>query len=141
MVVMLAVLAGLPATALAGTTSTPSPDTTNPFSPGVPIPQATAPSTTATTPTVLQTTTSGSSSSGLSSTSAIEVAIVAVIVLGGIALFIWRDARRRAPLRRTAAGDVVGMPGTSSRATKAPPKPRKLSPAERRRRKRGRAKR
>ena len=114
-------------------------DTTNPFSPGVPISPQTTPTATASTPTVAQTTTSTSSSSGLSGTGAIEVAIVAVLVLGGIAVFIWRDARHRAPLRRTAAGDVAGMPGSAGRATKAPPKPRKLSPAERRRRKRGRA--
>lgn len=131
-----ATLAGAPAVAQAGS-GTAIPDTTSPFSPGVPIsPQPTT--TAATTPTVSQTTTS-TSSSGLSSTGAIEVAVVAALVLGGIAIFIWRDARRRAPLRRTAAGDLAGMPGSSPRATKAPPKPRKLSPAERRRRKRGRA--
>jgi hypothetical protein len=59
-----------------------------------------------------------------------------VIVLGGIAFFIWRDARRRAPVR---TADAYGD-GTGRRAgSKAPPKQRKLSAAERKRRKRGKA--
>lgn len=134
-------LGATPGVALAsGSSSTPAvPNTTSPFSPGVPIsPQTTPPTTTATPPVVQQTTTSTSSSSGLSGTSAIEIAIVAVIVLGGIAGFIWYDARHKAPIRRAAA-DLAGGPGAASRGSKAPPKSRKLSPAERRRRKRGRA--
>jgi peptidoglycan/LPS O-acetylase OafA/YrhL len=153
-VVVLAVLPALgPATALAaggtsggssaggstGASSTPAvPDTTNPFSPGVPISPATVPNTT-TTPTVVQTSSSSSGGgSGLSGTNAIEIALVAVVVLSGIAFFIWRDARRRAPVRNTADA-TAGMPGSASRGSKAPPKSRKLSQAERRRRKRGRA--
>jgi hypothetical protein len=135
-------LGAAPGVALAAGGSSPViPDTTSPFSPGVPISPATTPPTTTATPTVAQpTTTSASSSSGLSGTSAIEIAIVAVLVLGGIAGFIWHDARHRAPVRRAAA-DLAGGPGSASRGSKVPPKPRKLSPAERRRRKRGRAKR
>ena len=55
-----------------------------------------------------------------------------------LSFFIWRDARRRAPVRADAlaTGEGRGKPGS-----KPPPKPRKLSQAERRRRKRGRAKR
>ena len=61
--------------------------------------------------------------------------IGAVVVLGGIAFFIWRDARRRAPARPAEA-----LGGTGRRAgSKPPPKPRKLSAAERKRRKRGKA--
>jgi hypothetical protein len=58
-------------------------------------------------------------------------------VLGGISFFIWRDARRRAPTRARPAGALAAegrRQGSKQRA-----KPRKLSPAERRRRKRGRA--
>jgi hypothetical protein len=75
---------------------------------------------------------------GLSGTSAIAIAIGAFAVLGGISYFIWRDARRRAPVavRSAANGDRQTRPGS-----KAPPKARKLSAAERKRRKRGRAKR
>jgi hypothetical protein len=58
-----------------------------------------------------------------------------VVVLGGIALFIWRDARRRAP-QRGGEGYEIRRSGS-----KRPPKQRKLSPAERKRRKRGRARR
>jgi hypothetical protein len=57
-------------------------------------------------------------------------------VLGGISFYIWRDARRRAPAR-TRGVAAVGegrRVGSKQRA-----KPRKLSPAERKRRKRGRA--
>ena len=58
-------------------------------------------------------------------------------MLGGISLYIWRDARRRAPKgRRTLAPiDAEGKRAGS----KPRPKPRKLSQAEKRRRKRGRA--
>ena len=141
-VVAAAVPVVLPATALAGTTPLPAPGTTNPLSPGVPVPQATTPSTTtATLPAVLPTTNTSSGSSGLSGSGTIAIAVVAALVLGGIAYFIWRDARRRAPVRH-ARGEVAGLPGGEARSgSKAPPKPRKLSPAERRRRKRGRAKR
>lgn len=133
-----------PATALAagGTSSSATPvppSATNPLAPGVPVSPATVPSTTTAT-SIPQTTTSSTSGSGLSGTSAVEIAIVAVLVLGGIAFFIWRDARHRAPVR-SAADATAGMAGGANRGSKAAPKSRKLSPAERRRRKRGRAKR
>jgi hypothetical protein len=113
--------------------------TTSPFSPGVPVSPATTPSTA--TPTVLTATNSTSGGGGgLSSSNALVITIGAVVVLTAIALFIWRDARRRAPVRRpspgaTPSGDGRGRPAAGQRT-----KPRKLSPAERRRRKRGRAK-
>jgi hypothetical protein len=61
-----------------------------------------------------------------------------VIVLSGISFFIWRDARRRAPVRRAATAGA-GIDGRSRTGSKARQKPRKLSQAERKRRKRGRA--
>jgi len=109
--------------------------TTNPLSPLEPTP---APTTTA-TPTVItptQTQTSGSSS--LSGTNAIVIAIGALVLIGGISFFIWYDARRRAPIRHRAAATTAGEGGRAG--SKAKPKARKLSPAERKRRKRGRAK-
>lgn len=136
-----AALLGLsPAAALAaGSSSTPAvsalPGTTSPFSPGVPVTPTTTP--TATTPTVaVPSTTTNGSSSGLSGTGAIAIAIGAIVVLVGISYFIWRDARRHAPVRGGTADSSVDGP---SRGSKAPPKPRKLSAAERKRRKRGRA--
>jgi hypothetical protein len=60
-----------------------------------------------------------------------------LVLLAGISFFIWRDARRRAPVRPGMAHAVAGDGARSG--SKARPKPRKLSPAERRRRKRGRA--
>ena len=96
---------------------------------------STATSTTA-APTIATTATAGSGSA-FSGSSAVFIAVGAIVVLGGIALFIWRDARRHAPKgRRTLAPiDAEGKrAGSKPRA-----KPRKLSQAEKRRRKRGRA--
>jgi hypothetical protein len=106
----------------------------NPFSPG--LPSAPAPTTTATTPTIVNPPTSSTSGGGLSGGDAVAIAIGAVVLLGGISFFIWRDARRRAPVRHHPA--AVGAGKTSLPGSKRV-KPRKLSPAERRRRKRGRA--
>lgn len=110
---------------------------TNPLAPGFPQPSVSAPSTTTVAPTVTTTATAGSGS-GFSGSSAIIIAIGALVVLGGISLFIWRDARRRAPVRHHGA--AAGTLGEGRKAgSKQRAKPRKLSPAERRRRKRGRA--
>lgn len=98
----------------------------NPLSPIQPtVPQVT------TTTAASNTNTSGG---GLTSTDAVLIGIGALVVLGGISVFIWYDARRRAPVRQAAAATAGGPGGSRPR-----PKNRKLSPAERRRRKRGRA--
>jgi hypothetical protein len=96
------------------------------------------PTASSATPTVISTATASTSGSGgLSGSSAIAIAIGAFAVLGGISYFIWRDARRRAPVAARPAGESrENRPGS-----KAAPKARKLSAAERKRRKRGRAKR
>src|SRR5947209_12941125 len=60
---------------------------------------------TAPTPTVANTKTSGG---GLTGTDAVLIGIGALIVLGGISLFIWYDARRRAPVRHRAATATAG---------------------------------
>lgn len=111
----------------------------NPFTPGAPsgplspltpsVPQAPTPIT----PTPLPNT--STSGGALSGTDAVLIGIGALVVLGGISLFIWYDARRRAPIRHRTAAATAGGPGGS----RPRPKSRKLSPAERRRRKRGRA--
>lgn len=107
----------------------------NPLSPGLPQGQSST-TTTATTPALPTTSTTSTTGGGLSGGSAIAIAVGALVILGGISLFIWRDARRRAPARARARADVEAArrSGSKQRA-----KPRKLSPAERRRRKRGRA--
>ncbi len=120
-----------PASALAqGTT------TANPFTPGIPSSPSTP--TTNATPTIVPTTTTSTTAGGsLGGGSIAGIGIGALVLLGGISFFIWRDARRRAPVRHrvaTATAGESGRPGSKSRG-----KPRKLSPAERRRRKRGRA--
>lgn len=109
---------------------------TNPLSGGV-SPVAPAPTPTGTTQaqTATAATVQTNGSSTLSSSSAFVIVLGAVIVLGGIAFFIWRDARRRAPVRAEAGADAIGR----RTGSKAPQKSRKLSPAERKRRKRGKA--
>jgi hypothetical protein len=104
---------------------------TGPLSPGLPQ-NATTSTATSAAPLLQTTTTAGDS--GLSGGTAAAIGIGALAVLAAISFFIWYDARRRAPVRaRAAAAD--GDP----RGKKRPVKQRKLSPAERRRRKRGRA--
>ena len=109
---------------------------TNPLSGGVaPVSPTPTPTPTATTPAIVNPTVQTNGSSSLSGGSALVIVIGAVLVLGGIAFYIWRDARRRAP---ATTADALG--GAGHRAgSKAPPKPRKLSAAERKRRKRGKA--
>jgi hypothetical protein len=105
----------------------------NPLAPGIPASPQTVP--TQTTPTVINPTTAGGSDSGLTGGAAVAIAIGAIVLLTAISFFIWRDARKRAPVKHAhAAAEFGGRSGS-----KRPPKPRKLSPAERRRRKRGRA--
>jgi hypothetical protein len=107
----------------------------NPLSPGLPVPTGSVPTGPNSQTIVAPTTTASSGSSGLSGSAAILIALGAIGLLAGIAFFIWRDARRRAPVRHAhATTGVGGHPGS-----KRPIKQRKLSPAERRRRKRGRA--
>lgn len=110
--------------------------TTNPLSGGFPQPSVSIPTSTTATPTI-QTTATAGSGSGFKGSSAIIIAIGAIVVLGGISFYIWRDARRRAPKghRLNAPIDAEGKRAGS----KARQKPRKLSAAEKRRRKRGRA--
>jgi hypothetical protein len=125
-------------TATAPAPVSPSPSAGGSLGGGLTSPGA-IPTTTTATPTVISTATASTSgSSGLSGNSAIAIAVGAFIVLGGISYFIWRDARRRAPVaaRTAAERDRQNVPGS-----RAPPKARKLSAAERKRRKRGRAKR
>jgi hypothetical protein len=125
LLVLVIVALGAPAAALAQ--SSPS----SPFAPG--LPQSTPSVTTTTTPTVSTTSTSGDS--GLTGTGIVAIAVGALIVIGGISYFIWYDSRKHARVRRAAA--VAGASGRAGTKTRG--KPRKLSPAERRRRKRGRA--
>jgi hypothetical protein len=108
---------------------------TNPLS-GFPAPPTVA--TTSQTQAVVTNSSTGSSGgSSLSGSSAIGIAVGALVILGGISFFIWYDARRRAPTK--AAGAAGAAAGRGRSGSKPASKPRKLSPAERRRRKRGRA--
>lgn len=104
----------------------------SPLSPLTPQPVV---PTTPTVTTVAPLTQTSGSGGGLTGTDGVLIGIGAVLVLGGISFFIWRDARRRAPVRqRPATAGADGGTGPRQRQ-----KPRKLSPAERKRRKRGKA--
>lgn len=135
----LALALSAPAGALAAGSSTTAPSSSggsNAFSPGLPQSGATTP--TSTTPTITSatgTSTTGTSS-GLTGSSIVAIVIGAIIVLGGISFFIWRDSRRHARARGHSTG---ALSERSKPGSKRPQKARKLSPAERRRRKRGRA--
>jgi hypothetical protein len=94
---------------------------------GVSTPQQTVPVTTTT------------SSGGLSGLDALIIAIVAVLVLVGIAFGVWLDARRSAARVGHGHTDDSLYGERAHSGSKAPHKPRKLKPAERKRRKRGRA--
>jgi hypothetical protein len=103
----------------------------NPFTPGLPQNTGSVATTTTSAPGApLTTTTAGSSS--VSGGGIAAIAAGALVILLGISFFIWRDARRRAPVKQ-------GMVAATAGGSKPRPKPRKLSPQERRRRKRGRA--
>jgi hypothetical protein len=93
--------------------------------------------TVVTTPaTTDNTTTTANAGSGVSGGDAIVIGVVVIGLLLGIAVFVMRDARSH----------TVGDPDPSDnpfadkrKGSKAPPKSRKLKPAERKRRKRSRA--
>jgi hypothetical protein len=92
------------------------------------------------TPTVPAPTTQtpAQGSSTFSGTNAIAIALGALVLIGAIGAFIWYDARKRAPVRHRAAAATAGG-GGGRPGSKPKGKGRKLSPAEKRRRKRGRA--
>ena len=130
LVIGVVVAVGVPGVAAA------QPSATNPLAPGLPSTPPTTPAQTTPTPTITAPSTTSTSGGGLGGGSVVAIAIGAIVLLGGISLFIWRDARRRAPVRHRAA--LAAGDGSRS-GSKARGKPRRLSPAERRRRKRGRA--
>ncbi|MDE3130750.1 MAG: hypothetical protein KGL16_06315, partial [Acidobacteriota bacterium] len=78
-----------------------------------------------------------SASGGLSGVDAAIIAVVAALLLGGVAFWIWYDSRGHAA--RAGHGDDALFGQRAHAGSKAPPKQRKLTPAERKRRKRGRA--
>jgi hypothetical protein len=77
-------------------------------------------------------------SNGLSSFDGLLIAIIAVLVLGGIAFYVWYDSRGAAAMIGHHASDD-SMFARQHAGSKAQRKPRKHKVAERKRRKRGRA--
>jgi hypothetical protein len=154
---LLAAVALTPASALAGygtaarahttTTATPPPSSLIPQPlgsgglsgglPATPSPPV-APSTSAAPPILPTATTASTGSGGLGGNGVILLAVITGGVLAVVAYFIWRDARRHAPVKPGGYTAAEALGGGRS-GSKAPPKSRKLSQAERKRRKRGRA--
>ena len=144
----LALLAGAPA-ALAGTVTSsttvsstlPSTTTTplslpggsNPLAPGVPDTANQTPTTTIVTTT---TTTGGG---GLGKAGTVVLIVFGGLILLGIPVYIWIDARRKAARIHHGLGPSSSGTGPTRKGSQAPPKSRKLSAAERKRRKRGKA--
>lgn len=132
-----------PAALAAGSTSTAStttPGTTTPATttPGFGLSNAEQNAVSPNTNNVAPATTT-SSSGGLSGADAVIIGIVGVAVLFGIVFFVWRDARGHAARvgHGTASESMFGK--RAHAGSKAPPRARKLTAAERKRRKRGRA--
>jgi hypothetical protein len=110
----------------AGTTpALPGPLST-PIAPAVPTQTQTQP------PVVVNTTAAGGGGGGISSGTAIGIAVAAFVIIAGIIIAVMRDARSKLPKPHAHTEDR--LPGS-----KRPPKARKLSSSERKRRKRGRA--
>lgn len=81
-------------------------------------------------------TTTSSTSGGLSPGDGIVIAVIVVGLLIGIGVFVMRDARSHTINDPDASDDPFA---SKRKGSKAPPKSRKLKPAERKRRKRSRA--
>jgi hypothetical protein len=131
-----ALAAGSTSTAATTTPATTTPATTTPgFGLSNAQQNAVAPNTNNVAPA-----TTSSGSGGLSGADAFIIGIVGVAVLFGIAFFVWRDARGHAARIGHGGAASESMFGKRAHAgSKAPPKARKLTAAERKRRKRGRA--
>jgi hypothetical protein len=100
---------------------------------GLTVPGGATPVPTQTVPPVVVNTTAGAGSGGgISSTTAIGIAVAAFVIIAVILFAVMRDARSRLPKAHGPSEERI--PGS-----KRPPKARKLSAAERKRRKRGRA--
>jgi type IV secretory pathway TrbL component len=80
-----------------------------------------------------------SSSGGLSSLDGVIIAAVAGVLLVGIAFLVRSDARRHLAEFAHGGRDDAMFGHRAHPGSKAPKKPRKFKPAERKRRKRGRA--
>jgi hypothetical protein len=84
--------------------------------------------------------TSTGSSGGLSGFDAVLIGVIVVLVLVGISFWVWYDARSNVAQLRHGGGTASDpMFSRSHPGSKAASKPRKPKPAERKRRKRGRA--
>jgi hypothetical protein len=122
MVPVAAHAAGSPAST---TPPLPAGPLTPPITPAAPTQTQTQP------PVAVNTTAAGGGNGGISSGTAIGIAVAAFVIIAGIVIAVMRDARSKLPKRAVHTEDRI--PGS-----KRPPKARKLSASERKRRKRGR---
>lgn len=129
--------AGLTAPAALASGSAAVPTTTQP---GISLlnPGSSGAATT-TTPVTTVATGNSSSSGGLSTLDELIIGVVAALVFVAIGYFVRRDAHAHLARSRHADRDPALFSQRAHPGSKAPRKPRKPTPAERRRRKRGRA--
>jgi hypothetical protein len=122
-----------------GQTSIPS-SGSGPLSPGLSTPGTPTPTTATQTQTqsAISTTTTSGGGGSIGQTSILGIVIGAVVVIGGVCFYIFRDAGRRTAARGRRA-DAAALPPEKSVPGSKRVKPRKLSAQERKRRKRGRA--
>jgi hypothetical protein len=119
-----------PAALAAGSSGTPAPSFGLSSGGAATTPQETT--------TVAPVTSTTASSGGLSSLDGIVIGVVVALLLGGVAFWIWYDAR--GSVSRIGHGKDEALYGQRAHpGSKTPHKARKLKPAERKRRKRGRA--
>lgn len=132
---------GSPQAALAAgnISTTPAGKALSPVSPPAPVTSTPASTQPQQIPVAPVTTTAATAGGSISGVDALLLAVGAALVLVLVAYFILRDSRHHAR-SLSRAGATAGAAGASPhRGSKAPHKPRKLSAAERKRRKRGRA--
>jgi hypothetical protein len=115
------------------------PSATNPLSPGLPQAAASTPTSTAATLPRVVTSSTSPGNSGLSGSGIAIIAAGAVVLIAAITFFVWRDSRKHAGRRHTTATAKKPQPKPKVPGSQRQVKARKLSPAERKRRKRGRA--
>jgi hypothetical protein len=135
-------LAAASSTTTAATTTAAGASASTPASSGVSTPSFGLGSaqnnqtTSVVTTTTPATTTTSTTGTGLSGGDGLLIGVIVLALLIGIAVFVMRDARSHT----VNDPDVSDDPFASKRkGSKAPPKSRKLKPAERKRRKRSRA--
>jgi hypothetical protein len=127
-----------PAALAAGSSGTPLSSSSG-STPGFGLGTGGAATTPEETTTVAPVTSTTSSSGALSTLDGVVIGAVVLLLLGGVAFWIWYDARGHVSRIGRGRKDEALYGQRAHAGSKTPQKARKLKPAERKRRKRGRA--